>query len=392
MNPNAEFDLILYGATGFTGRLVAEYLVERCGVGGGVRWALGGRNLAKLAAVRDEGGASAELPLVVADSTDPGSLRAAAARTKCLVTTVGPYTHYGSDVVAACVEAGTDYVDLCGEVVWMSQMIETHHEQAKQTGARIVHSCGFDSVPFDLGVQFLQEHARAKFGAPCSRVRGRVRKMRGTLSGGTLASLRATLAVAAEDPNLKDRMHDPFSLANGFRGPEQPDLNEPVFDATLGVWLAPFIMAPINTKNIHRSNALQGHAYGEDFVYDEMLVTGTGDSGRATAEKVAADRPLEGDGGYKPGEGPSKKKRDAGHYDVLFVGTGVAGEEIRVAVTGDKDPGYGSTSKMIAEAALCLIRDCAPTPGGIWTPASAMGVTLRERLIANAGLTFEVEA
>ncbi len=187
-------------------------------------------------------------------------------------------------------------------------------------------------------------------------------------------------------------MHDPFSLANGFRGPEQPDLDEPVFDEMLGVWLAPFIMAPINTKNIHRSNALQGHAYGEDFVYDEMLVTGTGDSGRATAEKVAADRPLEGDRGYKPGEGPSKEKRDAGYYDVLFVGTGPAGEETRVATTGDEDPGYGLTPKMMAEAALCLIRDCAHTPGGIWTPASAMGATLRERLIANAGLSFEVEA
>lgn len=387
MNPNAEFDVVVYGATGFTGRLVAEYLAKQYGLGGEVSWAMAGRSLDKLAAVRDEIGAPADTPFIVADANDPASLSEMVNRAKCVLTTVGPYTLYGSDLVAACAAAGTDYVDLSGEVLWMREMIDAHDAEAKASGARIVHSCGFDSIPFDLGVQFLQEESQKKFGGPCPRVRGRMRQMQGTFSGGTAASGAATMAAVQRDPSLLGVLQNPFSLSNGFRGPDQPTGAAVVEED--GVWLAPFVMAPINTKNVHRSNALLGHAYGEGFVYDEMMIAGAGEQGKQIADAIAGMQ-LGGADSPKPGEGPSKEEREAGHYDYLAIGERLDGQSIQVAVTGDKDPGYGSTSKIIAEAAICLVKDRTDTPGGVWTPAPALGATLRERLVKNAGLTFDV--
>jgi short subunit dehydrogenase-like uncharacterized protein len=393
MNPAAEFDIIVYGASGFTGRLVAEHLAGRHGVGKTVTWAMAGRDGDKLAAVRDEIGAPADTPLVVADAADPASLAAMVARAKAIVTTVGPYQLYGSDLVAACAAAGTDYLDLCGEPAWMRRMIDAHDATAKATGARIVFSCGFDSIPFELGVFVLQQEAEAKLGGPVSRVKARVRKMQGGFSGGTAASLKATMAAAARDPKIVELLMNPFSLTPGFQGPPQPRGAAPELDADLGVWTAPFVMAAINTRNVHRSNALQGHPYGTDFVYDEMILTGPGDQGEAIARAIAsAGSGLGGEGGPKPGEGPSKAERDSGFYDILFVGIAPDGRQVRAAVTGDRDPGYGSTSKMIAEAALCLIGEAAPTPGGVWTPGAAMGRPLIDRLAANAGMTFEPES
>jgi short subunit dehydrogenase-like uncharacterized protein len=218
--------------------------------------------------------------------------------------------------------------------------------------------------------------------------RNRAEIWRADRSGGTAASLRATLAAAARDPGIIGLLTNPFSLAPGFTGPHQPTGLLPAYDEAVGAWVAPFIMAPINTKNVHRTNFLLGEAYGADFVYDEMIVAGLGDLGKAAAEAIAKVNPLAGDKGPKPGEGPSKEDRDAGHYDILFIGE-FPGEEARVecVVTGDKDPGYGSTSKMIAESALCLVQD-VKGDGGIWTPGALMGGPLRERLIAKAGLTF----
>jgi short subunit dehydrogenase-like uncharacterized protein len=313
-------------------------------------------------------------------------------QTRLVLTTVGPYQLYGNELVAACARSGVDYVDLCGEPAWMRHMIDAHHAAAQTSGARIVFSCGFDSIPFDLGVFKLQNEIRQRFGHPASRVRGRVRKMKGTFSGGTAASLKATMVAAATDPSVLDLLRNPFSLTPGFEGPRQPSGHKPMVDEVLGLWVAPFIMAAINTRNVHRSNFLLGHAYGADFVYDEMLVTGAGDKGEAIANAVAADKSLGADDGPKPGEGPSRAERDAGFYDVLFVGTDAQGQQLRVGVTGDRDPGYGSTSKMIAEAAVCLLQDASGTPGGVWTPAAAMGEPLMARLQAHAGLTFEVEA
>ncbi len=389
MSDAREFDIVIYGATGFTGRLVAEYMIAKSGHG--LRWAMAGRSADKLASVRDEIGAPADTPLVVADSGDAASVREMVGNARCIITTVGPYQLYGSDIVAACAELGTDYVDLSGEPLWMHDMINTYHDAAAASGARIVHSCGFDSIPFDLGVLFLQDAAKEKFGATCPRVRGRVRAMNGEFSGGTAASLGATMERIGKEPELFNVLINPFCLANGFQGPDQPVDNKPYEDEVLGQWVAPFIMAAINTKNVHRSNALMGHPYGEDFQYDEMMLTGPGDEGKAVAEMVASVNPLEGDDVPAPGEGPSRESREAGNYDVLFVGTTADGQEIRAGVTGDMDPGYGSTSKMLAESAVCLIEDCPDLPGGIYTSAPAMGQKLVKRLVDHAGLTFELE-
>ena len=392
MNPKAEFDIIVYGASGFTGRLVAEYLARRYGVGGAVKWAMAGRNAAKLAEVRDLIGAPADTPLVVADAEDPASVKAMVERTKAVLTTVGPYQLYGSDLVGACAEAGTDYLDLCGEPAWMRWMIDAHEATAKRTGARIVFSCGFDSIPFELGVWFLQEEAKSALGAAVPRVKGRVRGMKGGFSGGTAASLKATMAAAMKDPSVIDLLKNPFALTPGFEGPVQPHGASVAYDEDLGVWAAPFVMAAINTRNVHRSNFLMGQPYGADFVYDEMMLTGPGEQGEAIAKAVnAGNAALGGEGGPKPGEGPSLEERETGFYDVLFVGVAADGRQVRASVKGDRDPGYGSTSKMIAESAICLVTEATEVPGGIWTPGAAMQGRLVERLQREAGLTFTVE-
>lgn len=390
MNNKRELGIVVYGATGYTGKLIAEYLNSQYGVNGSVRWAMAGRSQEKLEAVRDDLGISAELPLVVADASDPASLQDMVARTSVIISTVGPYQLYGSELVAACAAAGTDYVDLCGEPTWMQQMIDAHSDAAAASGARIIFSCGFDSIPFDLGVLFLQQEAVKRTGSPCQRVRGRVRGMKGTWSGGTLASFKTTMAAAAKDPALIGALTNPFALTPGFTGPEQPAGNKPVYDEVLESWVAPFVMAVVNTKNIHRSNQLLGHGWGEDFVYDEMLVTGPGDQGEAIAKAVAADTSMAEDT-TAPGEGPTKEQRETGSYDLLFVGEATDGSFIRVGVKGDRDPGYGSTSKMISESAVCLLKNPEAASGGIWTPAPALGTLLIDRLQRSAGLTFEIE-
>ncbi|MFC3071063.1 saccharopine dehydrogenase family protein [Phenylobacterium soli] len=383
MNPNAEFDVIVYGASGYTGRLVAEHLAKRYGVGGAVKWAMAGRSAAKLAEVRDAIGAPKDTPLVVADADDTASLEAMVRRAKAVITTVGPYQLYGDALVAACAAAGTDYLDLCGEVNWMAKVIAAHDATAKKSGARICLSCGFDSIPFEIGVYFCEETAKAKLGAPVARVKGRVRAIKGGLSGGTAASGAATMAAVQKDPSVLPILMNPFSLTPGFQGPEQPAGNQVQHDEDVGADVGPFMMAAINTKNVHRSNFLMGHPYGEDFVYDEMTIVVPGQPTEFTAL---------GQGGPKPGEGPTKEERETGFFDVVFIGLGADGRQVKVSVKGDKDPGYGSTSKMIAESALCLIEDCPTTPGGVWTPGAAMQDKLVKRLEQNAGFTFTVES
>jgi short subunit dehydrogenase-like uncharacterized protein len=392
MKPSSKFDIIVYGATGFTGQLVAEYLAQHYTGDDAPKWAMAGRSLDKLASVRDAIGAPADTALIVADAGDPASLKAMVDQTRSVVSTVGPYQLYGSDLVAACAASGTDYLDLCGEPVWMRQMIDAHEASAKANGARIVFSCGFDSVPFELGAFFVQQEARRAFGAPASRVKGRVRDMRGTLSGGTAASGRATFEAVAKDLSLVAILNDPFALTPGFRGPKQPKGNKIVFEEDLQSWTAPFMMALINTRNVHRSNMLMGFPYGKEFVYDEMVLTGPGEKGEANARKVvAANNEKTGPNARKPGEGPSKEEQENGLYDLLYIAVGPDGREVRAAVLGDRDPGYGSTSKMISECAICLLRDTPEVPPGIWTPGAAMGHKLIKRLVDHAGLTFEVE-
>ena len=388
MSDAKEFDIVIYGATGFTGRLVAEYLTRRYGNGGELVWAMAGRSLEKLESVRDEIGAPTGTPLVVADSEDRESMQSMVDSTEAIITTVGPYQLYGSLLVELCANSGTDYVDLCGESVWMRHMIDAHEQAAKDSGARIVFSCGFDSIPSDLGIYHLQQIAKEKTGEACQHVSGRVRGMKGTFSGGTAASLQASIKAAKSDPGIFKLAVDPFALVPDYDGVEQPDGDRIYYDEELGSWVAPFIMAAINTRNVHRSNALLGFAYGKDFTYDEMMLTGPGDQGEAIAKQVAGDTSMAGPDAPKPGEGPSREERESGYYDILYIGTAEDGNKITVNVKGDRDPGYGSTSKMIAESAICLIKDATETPGGIWTTAPAMGEKLIARLEANAGLSF----
>ncbi len=381
-----EFDLIVYGATGYTGRLVAEYLVQRHGADPSLKWSMAGRSHGKLREVRGEIDPAETTPFVVADADDPASLRAMAARARCIVTTVGPYQLYGEPLVAACAETGSDYVDLCGEPAWMRAMIDRYDPAAKKSGARIVFSCGFDSIPFDLGVWFTQGEAMKEFGAPAREIRCRVRAMKGKFSGGTALSLKTTMAAAFKDPSIVELLKSPFALTPGYEGAKQPSASRPIEEN--GVWMAPFIMAPINTKNVHRSNFLLNHPYGKDFIYSEMIMTGQGVQGENMAKAVADDASLMGEDAPKPGEGPTRDERDTGFYDILFLGETARGEKIRTHCKGDRDPGYGSTSKMIAEAAICLVRDRADAPGGVSTPAAAMGRALLKRLEANAGVSF----
>jgi short subunit dehydrogenase-like uncharacterized protein len=393
MKPSSKFDIVVYGATGFTGQLVAEYLAAHYAGKTDLKWAMAGRSLDKLASVRDAIGAPADTALIAADAGDPASLKAMIGQTQSVLTTVGPYQFYGSDLVAACAASGTDYFDLCGEPVWMRQMIDKHEATAKASGARIVFSCGFDSVPFELGAFFVQQEARRAFGAPAARVKGRVRAMRGTLSGGTAASAKATFDAVARDLSLVAILNDPFALTPGFAGPKQPRGNKPVYEEDLQSWTAPFMMALINTRNVHRSNMLMGFPYGKEFVYDEMVLTGPGEKGEANARKVvAANTEKTGPNAPKPGEGPSKEERENGLYDLLYVAVAPDGRQVRASVKGDRDPGYGSTSKMISECAICLLRDSPDVAPGFWTPGAAMQEKLIKRLVDHAGLTFDVES
>lgn len=403
-----EFDIVLFGATSFVGKILAGRMLSQLGVGQKVRWAIAGRSKARLNALRDELGPQAvDLPILIADASDDESLQALCAQTRVVVSTVGPYALYGEPLVRACVESGTDYCDLTGEVQWIRRMVQLYEARAKVTGARIVHCCGFDSVPSDLGVWFLQQQAAEKFSQPAARVKMRVRAAKGGLSGGTVASLMNVVREAASNKALRQELANPFSICPPeHRSVErQPNVKSAEFDPDFGVWLAPFIMAAINTRVVHRTNALLEAAYGREFRYDEAMMTGKGLKGRATALSIAAAM-----GGFTvataikptrwllekfvvpaPGEGPDRKAQESGFYDLRFMGTTESGESLRVKVTGQGDPGYGSTSLILAQAAQCLAFDIPRArPGGFWTPASLMGDQLIERLIKDARMTFDV--
>ncbi len=401
--PARPFDVIVYGATGFTGRLVAEYLNEQYH---DLAWTIAGRDRGRLEALRRELGAP-ELPILTADSGDPAALAAMVQKARVVCTTVGPYTRYGSELVAACVAHGTDYCDLAGEVPWMRQMIEGHEAQARSSGARIVHCCGFDSIPSDLGVFFLQREAKRRFGETCRRVRMRVAKLKGAFSGGTFASLIGVVEAARADRTIARLLKNPEALVPDAP-PAQRRRREPggvVFDADFASWRAPFVMAGINTRVVRRTHALLGRPWGDDFEYDEALLTGAGPAGRWRAIKVAAGlgalmaaaatrpgRALLHALLPKPGEGPGREAREKGGFVLVFIGETAGGRTLRAEVRGRRDPGYGATSRMLGESAVCLACDeaIAGIPGGFWTPAGALGETLIDRLQRNAGLTFSI--
>ena len=381
-----EYDLIVFGATSFTGKLVVEYLNER--YSGKLKWAIAARNHERIEAVKNE--LSIDVPSLILDSSNMEDIEKAMKMTRLILTTVGPYQLYGNDILAMCAKHGVDYVDLSGEPGWMHDM-QKHIAEAKESGARIVHSCGFDSIPSDLGVLYLQNLAKEKFDKPVEHIKCRVRSMKGEFSGGTAASLQATMSKLRENPDLFNILIDPFCLCEGFKGPDQPRDNKPYHDDVTNEWVAPFFMAAINTKNVHRSNTMMGHPYGKDFLYDEMFSAGPGDEGQKIAQAIAAYNPLMGENVPKPGEGPSKESRDSGNYDMLFVGVDHGEIKVSVSVKGEGDPGHSSTSKMIAESALCLLFDCPDLEGGIYTTAPAMGEKLISRLEENNVMHFSEE-
>ena len=402
-----EFDVIVYGATGFTGTLVAEYLLRQYGVDGALKWGIAGRSADKLESVRASlGEKAADLAITVADSSDEKALAALAARTRVVLTTVGPYALYGSNLVAACVEAGTDYCDLAGEVQWIRKMIDAHHERAQQTGARIVHCCGFDSIPMDMGVWFLQDTAKRDHGHFCDEIALYVKATKGTASGGTIASMMNIIKEAKQDRSIARIMANPYALnPEGEReGLDERDQQKVVFDADAGTWTAPFVMAGVNTRVVRRSHALSGYPYGRGFRYREVTMTGQGFAGwlKGTVMTLALGalvlgvamgptrKLLEKYVLPKPGEGPDRELQQSGFFNLMQIGKLPGERVIRTRITGDQDPGYGSTSKMLAEAAVCLAKDKLDTPGGVLTPATAMGSKLLARLRDNAGLTFDV--
>ena len=383
-----KYDFVIYGATGFTGKLVVEYAINQYANDNKISWAIAGRNNEKLEHVQEKYNLPSNIGKIGVDSNDQNSIDEMVSQTKCVLTTVGPYQLYGEKIVKTCISTGTDYVDLCGEPGFMHKIISECSTEAKETGARIVFSCGFDSIPFDLGVLFVQEEVMAKLNKYASSVRGRVRAMNGEFSGGTAASMKATMAALQSNPELINILVNPHALCDGMQGVQQDDDSKPVYDEELDTWVAPFFMAPINTKNIHRSNKLMNHIYGENFKYNEMWIQGPGEEGKAAAEFISTMNPL-GDA-PEPGDGPSRESRENGNYDVLFCAD-VDGETIKASVSGDMDPGYGSTSKMITESAVCLVKDCENLAGGIYTPAASMGKKLIKRLESSAGLTFKLE-
>jgi short subunit dehydrogenase-like uncharacterized protein len=400
------FDIVVYGATSFVGQIMIRYMHEQFS-DGSIKWAIAGRSQSKLKKLSDDIGLSG-IEMIIADARDEAALQAMCARTKVVISTVGPYALYGDTLVKICATSGIHYCDLTGEPQWIRRMQQLHESAARESGAWIVHCCGFDSIPSDLGVHFLQRHAVKRFGQTCNRINMRVVKIKGGASGGTIASMINMVKEASGDADLRRQLKDPYSLCppgHGFSA-RQHDV-QMAYDEQYKSWIAPFIMAAINSRVVHRSNALSNNSYGADFQYEEAMVTGTGGAGKRAARAISWGMTvmmlglvvppirwlLENHVLPKPGEGPSEQQQLNGEYDLVFLGTTPNGDRLRCRVTGDRDPGYGSTAKMLAQAAACLAKDVpSNTVGGFWTPATIMGDQLIKRLQAHAGLTFELEA
>ena len=406
------YALILYGATSFVGQITARYLARF--LSGqehqDIKWAIAGRSVGKLEKLEAQliKEHNIKIDMVLADSDDAASLDKMTAQTKVIISTVGPYLKYGEPLIKSCVEHGTDYVDLTGEAIFIKDMLDKYQDKAQQSGARIVNSCGFDSIPSDLGVYFTQQQSEAMFNAPCDTIHMRVKSAKGGLSGGTLASMAAIFAEAGQNKARRQQLTNPYLLNTDNNAPSvhQDSINKPQYDAEHGRWLAPFIMASINTRIVHRSNQLLSYEYGREFKYDEAMWMQDGVKGQLISYGLSA-----GIMGFvtamtfkrsrefltnhvltKSGDGPSQSEQDNGYFDVRFFGKTANNDTITTKVTGNKDPGYGSTSQMLAQSALCLAQDIPKDDieGGFWTPASAMGEKLIQLLKNHAGITFEV--
>ena len=408
---NRPYAVILYGATSFVGQITAHYLTNflsnaKNKDGSNVTWAIAGRDEEKLNELQSK--LESKVDIIIANSKDPVSLNNMTKQTQVIISTVGPYLKYGEPLIKSCAENGTDYVDLTGEAIFIKDMMDKYQDTAKQSGARIVNSCGFDSIPSDLGVYFTQTRAEEKFGEACNVIHMRVKAAKGGISGGTIASMATIFEEAGEDKARRKQVANPYLLNDDTDVPNvrQDNVSKPEYDSTHKRWLAPFVMASINTRIVHRSNQLLDYEYGRDFKYDEAMWMKDGVKGKlssyamsagllgfATAMMIKPSRELLSKHVLpKAGTGPSKDEQENGYFDIRHFGQTAKNDTITVKVTGDKDPGYGSTSRMLAQAALCLAQDISKEDvgGGFWTPASAMGDKLIARLEEHSGLSFEV--
>ncbi len=405
------YAVVLYGATSFVGQITAHYLTEflsnaKDKNGANVTWAIAGRDKEKLNELQSK--LASKVDIIIANSDDAASLDKMTKQTQVIISTVGPYLKYGEPLIKSCAENGTDYVDLTGEAIFIKDMMDKYQDTAKQSGARIVNSCGFDSIPSDLGVYFTQQQAEEKFGSACDVINMRVKAAKGGLSGGTIASMATIFEEVGQDKSRRKQVANPYLLNDDKDAPNvrQANVSKPEYDDEHKRWLAPFVMASINTRIVHRSNQLLGYEYGRDFKYDEAMWMKDGLKGKlssyamsagllgfATAMMITPSRELLSKHVLpKSGSGPSKEEQENGYFDIRLFGQTADKDSINTKVTGDKDPGYGSTSRMLAQAALCLAQDISKEEvgGGFWTPASAMGDSLLTRLEEHAGLSFEV--
>ena len=406
-----DYAVVLYGATSFVGQITAHYLAEFLSTnkdkgGNTVTWAIAGRDEEKLNELQSK--LASKVDIIIANSDDAASLDTMTEQTQVIISTVGPYLKYGEPLIKSCVSNGTDYVDLTGEAIFIKDMMDKYQEAAKQSGARIVNSCGFDSIPSDLGVYFTQKQAEAKFDSACDVIHMRVKAAKGGLSGGTIASMATIFEEVGQDKSRRKQVANPYLLNDDKNAPNvrQSNVSKPEYDSEHKRWLAPFVMASINTRIVHRSNQLLGYEYGRDFRYDEAMWMKDGIKGKltsyalsagllgfATAMMITPSRELLSKHVLpKSGTGPSEEEQENGYFDIRLFGKTANQETITTKVTGDKDPGYGSTSRMLSQAALCLAQDISKETvgGGFWTPASAMGDKLLARLEDHAGLSFDV--
>lgn len=418
------YSIVLYGATSFVGQITAHYLAkflteqqaDNANQSKPISWALAGRDQQKLETLQtainrlqqSQSTKTDKVDIIMANSDDQASLDAMTKQTQVVISTVGPYLKYGEPLIRSCAENGTDYVDLTGEAIFIKDMLDKYQQTAKQSGARIINSCGFDSIPSDLGVYFTQQHAEAKFGQACQSINMRVKAAKGGLSGGTIASMATIFEEVGQDKARRKQVANPYLLNDDKDAPSvrQDNVGKPEYDSEHKRWLAPFVMASINTRIVHRSNQLLSYQYGHNFKYDEAMWMQDGIKGKlmsyglsagllgfATAMIFKPSRELLSKHVLpKSGSGPSKSEQNEGFFDIRFFGKTSNSDTISTKVTGDRDPGYGSTSRMLAQSALCLAQDISKeeVDGGFWTPASAMGNKLLERLEKHAGLSFDV--
>ena len=402
MSNTKQLDLIIWGATGFTGQLVSEYINKKYS-NTALKWGIAGRNKEKASVIAERLNIAKDR-IFIADCNDLESLIKLTSKTKVICTTVGPYAKLGTNLIEACIKTNTNYCDITGETQWIRKMIDKYHSKAKENKIKIINSCGFDSIPSDMGVFYSQKNLFEKTGKYANIINMRVAGAKGGISGGTYNSLSNVLEEARVDKEVRKTLTNPYGLnpIGKQNGPDKTDLQTVIFDKISNSWIAPFVMAGINTKIVRRSHALIDFKYGSDFSYDEATLSGKGVLGQvkgylslipiflATRKKGSFIKNIVDYILPKSGEGPSQKTRISGYYNLRFYLT--QQDKIYLSkVIGDMDPGYGSTSKMITESAVCLVKDCKDLPGGIYTPAASMGEKLIKRLERNAGLSFKVE-